>query len=141
MEDLSKGDKKHRAAKSGAKADKKKLNDKKKRGIADVKDRTHNPRAFSVSNIIRTKRTTQRNLDRGQQKEVVSVELLLVIVCRVLCVLCVCSLYGTLALTATADVSVCLSICLPLFIWLCLCLHTLTLPPFPTISPTYHLPL
>ena len=61
-------DKKHNKAKSGAKADKKKAHDKKKRGLSNER---HNPRAFSVSNIVRTKRTQQRNLDRGQKKEVV----------------------------------------------------------------------
>ena len=68
MEDLTKGIKKHRAPKSGAKADKKKAHDKKKRGLST--DR-HNPRAFSVSNIVRTKRVQQRNFDRSQQKEFV----------------------------------------------------------------------
>jgi ribosome biogenesis protein BMS1 len=60
--------KKHRPSKSGAKAKKKDDNSKKKRGLST--DR-HNPRAFSVANIGRTKRTQQRNLDRAQKKEVV----------------------------------------------------------------------
>ena len=66
--DSNRVDKKHNKAKSGAKADKKKAHDKKKRGLSNER---HNPRAFSVSNIVRTKRTQQRNLDRGQKKEVV----------------------------------------------------------------------
>ena len=66
--DLVHGDKKHRARKSGVKAKKKDAKDKKKRGLST--DR-HNPRAFSVSNIGRTKKSQQRNLDRAQKKEVV----------------------------------------------------------------------
>ena len=62
------GGKKHRASKVGAKADKKKAHQKKKSGQSNER---HNPKAFSVSNINRTKRTQQRNLDRGQKKEVV----------------------------------------------------------------------
>jgi ribosome biogenesis protein BMS1 len=62
------GAKKHRAKKSGAKADKKKSNKKKKLGQNDARS---NPRAFSVANVVRTKRTQQRNLDKAQQKEVV----------------------------------------------------------------------
>jgi hypothetical protein len=31
----------------------------------------HNPRAFSVSGIVKTKRTQQRNLDKAQKKELV----------------------------------------------------------------------
>jgi len=31
----------------------------------------HNPRAFSVANVVRTKRSMQRNMDRGQKKEYV----------------------------------------------------------------------
>eukprot|EP00588_Corethron_pennatum_P009510 CAMPEP_0194267306 /NCGR_PEP_ID=MMETSP0169-20130528/1866_1 /TAXON_ID=218684 /ORGANISM="Corethron pennatum, Strain L29A3" /LENGTH=292 /DNA_ID=CAMNT_0039008127 /DNA_START=164 /DNA_END=1039 /DNA_ORIENTATION=+ len=34
----------------------------------------HNPRAFSVANVVRTKRTAQRNLDRSQKKEVVPLD-------------------------------------------------------------------
>lgn len=63
-----KSEKKHRASTSGAKADKKKAHQKKKKGLSNER---HNPKAFSVSNIVRTKRTQQRNLDRGQKKEVV----------------------------------------------------------------------
>ena len=69
MEDLAGGgEKKHRKKKSGAKADKKVLNKKKKLGQST--DR-HNPRAFSVSGIVKTKRTVQRNLDKAQKKELV----------------------------------------------------------------------
>ena len=60
--------KKHRAPKAGVKAKKKILNSKKKLGLP--MDR-HNPKANSVSNIGRTKRTQQRNLDRQQKKELV----------------------------------------------------------------------
>lgn len=66
--DFAKGtEKKHRAPKSGAKAAKK---DHKKKKLGQSTDR-HNPKAFSVHNIVRTKRTQQRNLDRAQKKEVV----------------------------------------------------------------------
>lgn len=60
--------KKHRAPKSGVKAKKKEATKKKKLGLSTER---HNPRAFSVANVVRTKRTQQRNLDRLQQKEVV----------------------------------------------------------------------
>ncbi|CAM9509338.1 unnamed protein product, partial [Discosporangium mesarthrocarpum] len=53
----------HRTSKSGMKATKKR--DKK------GKVERYNPRAFSVANIGRTKRATQRNLDVAQRKEVV----------------------------------------------------------------------
>lgn len=66
--DLLVKSKKHRPAKSGAKAKKKDEHQKKKRGLSNER---HNPRAFSVANIGRTKRTQQRNLDRAQKKEVV----------------------------------------------------------------------
>lgn len=66
--DLARGDKKHRASKTGVKARKK--DDKKKKKLGLSKER-HNPKAFSVANIVRTKRTQQRNLDRAQKKEVV----------------------------------------------------------------------
>lgn len=79
--DLMKGlPKKHHARKSGVKADKK---SKKSKGINKFDDdsdkknkhekgnKQNNPRAFSVANIIRTKRSQQRNLDREQKKEVV----------------------------------------------------------------------
>lgn len=61
---LGKGDNKaHRKSTSGAKANKKK--DK------NGKVEKHNPHAFGVANIGRTKRSAQRNLDRAQRKEVV----------------------------------------------------------------------
>ncbi|CAM9380418.1 unnamed protein product, partial [Ectocarpus sp. 12 AP-2014] len=53
----------HRTSKSGAKANKK----KEKGGKVE----RHNPRAFSVSKIGKTRKTQQRNLDRAQRKEVV----------------------------------------------------------------------
>lgn len=56
--DLLPTNKKHRKAKSKKKANNKSSNQK-------------NPKAFNVSNIGRTKRLQQRNLDRMQQKEVV----------------------------------------------------------------------
>jgi ribosome biogenesis protein BMS1 len=65
---LGKTAKKHRAPKSGVKADKKKDHRKKKLGLPNER---HNPKAFSVSNIGRTQKNIQRNLDRSQQKEVV----------------------------------------------------------------------
>jgi ribosome biogenesis protein BMS1 len=66
--DLVHGDKKHRARKAGVKAKKKDAKDKKKRNLST--DR-HNPRAFSVANVGRTKKNQQRNLDRAQKKELV----------------------------------------------------------------------
>ncbi|CAM9555546.1 unnamed protein product [Sphacelaria rigidula] len=61
---LTKDEKKpHRTSKSGAKANKKR--DK------GGKVERHNPRAFSVANLGRTKKATQRNLDRAQKKEFV----------------------------------------------------------------------
>ena len=68
---LVKTSKKHRVSKTGAKAKKKVDNHKKKRGLSTER---HNPKAFSVANIGRTKRTTQRNLDRAQKKEVVALQ-------------------------------------------------------------------
>jgi ribosome biogenesis protein BMS1 len=67
--DLAKAPKKHRVAKSGAKAKKKKENEKKKRGLTNER---YNPKAFSVANIGRTKKNAQRNLDKAHQKEVVA---------------------------------------------------------------------
>jgi len=60
---------KHKTKKAGRGAKEKKKDKKLKNENARV-DR-HNPRAFSVANIVRTKRTIQRNLDRSQQKEYV----------------------------------------------------------------------
>jgi ribosome biogenesis protein BMS1 len=69
MEDLAGGGaKKHRKKKSGVSADKKDATKKKKLGLST--DR-HNPRAFSVSGIVKTKKTQQRNLDKAQKKELV----------------------------------------------------------------------
>ncbi|CAM9787485.1 unnamed protein product, partial [Laminaria digitata] len=53
----------HRASTSGAKANKK----KEKGGKVE----RHNPKAFSVAKIGKTRRNQQRNLDRAQKKEVV----------------------------------------------------------------------
>jgi ribosome biogenesis protein BMS1 len=66
--DFSKGEKKHKVSHSGAKHDKKVATKKKKLGQSTER---HNPRAFSVANIVRTKKLQQRNLDRAQKKEVV----------------------------------------------------------------------
>lgn len=63
------GEKKHRAKKSGVKKDKKDAKKKKKLNLSTT-DRK-NPRAFNVANIVRTKKTQQRNMDRAQKKEVV----------------------------------------------------------------------
>eukprot|EP01041_Mallomonas_annulata_P014843 gene14843-31523_t len=68
FKDLAKIGKKHRAPKSGVKAKKKSDNKKKKQGLSNER---HNPKAFSVANISRTKRVQQRNLDRAQKKELV----------------------------------------------------------------------
>lgn len=51
----------------GAKEKKKEKKDKVNNNVVDK----HNPRAFSVANIGRTKRGIQRNLDRTQKKEYV----------------------------------------------------------------------
>ncbi|EWM28338.1 ribosome biogenesis protein bms1-like protein, partial [Nannochloropsis gaditana] len=63
VQDVHKG---HRPRQAGAKAKKKEAHQKKKKGLSTER---HNPRAFSVANIKRTQRNTQRNLDRAQQKE------------------------------------------------------------------------
>mmetsp|Transcript_24553 Transcript_24553/g.36613 ORF Transcript_24553/g.36613 Transcript_24553/m.36613 type:complete len:1220 (-) Transcript_24553:1727-5386(-) len=59
----------HKATKAGRGAKEKKKDKKAKKEKSRVEK--HNPRAFSVSNIVRTQRTIQRNLDRGQRKEYV----------------------------------------------------------------------
>ncbi|KAI2510583.1 U3 snoRNA binding protein [Fragilaria crotonensis] len=59
----------HKAKKAGRGAKEKKKDAKDKKDNKRV-DR-HNPRAFSVANIVRTQRTMQRNLDRAQKKEYV----------------------------------------------------------------------
>jgi ribosome biogenesis protein BMS1 len=63
---------KHKKIKSGRGAKEKKKDLKAKKDGTRV-DR-HNPRAFSVSNIQRTQRNIQRNLDRAQQKEYVPLQ-------------------------------------------------------------------
>jgi len=59
----------HKARKEGRGAKEKKKDRKAKKEQTRV-DR-HNPRAFSVANIVRTQRNIQRNLDRAQKKEYV----------------------------------------------------------------------
>jgi ribosome biogenesis protein BMS1 len=59
----------HKNRKSGRGAKEKKKDLKQKQDGSRVE--RHNPRAFSVANIVRTKRTLQRNADRSQQKEYV----------------------------------------------------------------------
>lgn len=59
----------HKTTKAGRGSKEKKKDKKAKKDNARV-DR-HNPRAFSVANVVRTKRTQQRNLDRSQKKEYV----------------------------------------------------------------------
>lgn len=60
---------KHKAVKVGRGAKEKKKDKKAKENNTRVE--RHNPRAFSVANIGRTKRVIQRNLDRSQKKEYV----------------------------------------------------------------------
>mmetsp|Transcript_24586 Transcript_24586/g.51966 ORF Transcript_24586/g.51966 Transcript_24586/m.51966 type:complete len:1176 (+) Transcript_24586:155-3682(+) len=59
----------HKEKKEGRGAKEKKKDEKAKKE-GSRKER-HNHRAFSVANIVRTQRTIQRNLDRGQKKEYV----------------------------------------------------------------------
>lgn len=59
----------HKVRKEGRGAKEKKKDRKAKKDQTRV-DR-HNPRAFSVANIVRTQRSIQRNLDRAQKKEYV----------------------------------------------------------------------
>ena len=66
---LKEAKKSHRKTKAGRGAKEKKKDLKAKKDGTRV-DR-HNPRAFSVSNIGRTQRNIQRNLDRAQKKEYV----------------------------------------------------------------------
>eukprot|EP01035_Chromulina_nebulosa_P018303 gene18303-23988_t len=56
--------KQHKKSKVGAKANKRKSN-------ISSKDKQKNAKAFNVSNLVRTKRIQQRNLDRMQKKELV----------------------------------------------------------------------
>lgn len=57
----------HKVTKSG-RGGKEKKKDRRAKASGTQKER-HNVRAYSVANIIRTQRTIQRNLDRGQKKE------------------------------------------------------------------------
>lgn len=59
----------HKTTKTGRGAREKKKELKSKKD-GQQKER-HNPRAFSVSNVVRTQRSLQRNLDRAQKKEYV----------------------------------------------------------------------
>jgi ribosome biogenesis protein BMS1 len=59
----------HKAKKAGRGAKEKKKDAKDKKDSKRVE--RHNPRAFSVANVVRTQRTIQRNLDRAQKKEYV----------------------------------------------------------------------
>ncbi|KAL7488232.1 hypothetical protein ACHAW6_013816 [Cyclotella cf. meneghiniana] len=59
----------HKSTKSGRGASEKKKTLKSKKD-GTLKER-HNPRAFSVANVVRTQRNVQRNLDRAQKKEYV----------------------------------------------------------------------
>jgi ribosome biogenesis protein BMS1 len=59
----------HKTRKAGRGAKEKKKDLKAKKQNARVE--RHNPRAFSVANIVRTQRNIQRNLDRAQLKEYV----------------------------------------------------------------------
>lgn len=68
-DDLQQTNRGHKTTKSGRGGrEKKKALKSKKDG--NQKDR-HNPRAFSVANVVRTQRNVQRNLDRAQKKEYV----------------------------------------------------------------------
>lgn len=57
----------HKVRKAGRGAKEKKKDRKAKKENSRVE--RHNPRAFSVANIVRTQRSIQRNLDRSQKKE------------------------------------------------------------------------
>lgn len=59
----------HKAKKAGRGAKEKKKDKKQKQ--QNARTERHNSRAFSVANIVRTKRAQQRNLDRSQKKEYV----------------------------------------------------------------------
>lgn len=69
MEDAKQDHHKHKGTKAGRGAKEKKKDKKAKKDDARVE--RHNHRAFSVANIVRTKRTQQRNIDRSQKKEYV----------------------------------------------------------------------
>ncbi|KAL9178696.1 hypothetical protein ACHAXT_003827 [Thalassiosira profunda] len=59
----------HKSTKAG-RGGREKKKEKREARAGSQKER-HNPRAFSVSNIVRTQRNVQRNLDRAQKKEYV----------------------------------------------------------------------
>lgn len=61
----------HKVKKAGRGAKEKKKDAKEKKDNSRIE--RHNPRAFSVANVVRTQRTIQRNLDRAQKKEYVPV--------------------------------------------------------------------
>jgi ribosome biogenesis protein BMS1 len=63
---------KHKQTKEGRGAKEKKKDAK--AGKDGTRKERHNPRAFSVANIVRTQRTIQRNLDRSQKKEYVPLQ-------------------------------------------------------------------
>jgi ribosome biogenesis protein BMS1 len=69
MEDLQQEHHQHKVTKAGRGAKEKKKDKLDKKQGTRVE--RHNARAFGVSNVARTKRTMQRNLDRSQQKEYV----------------------------------------------------------------------
>ena len=59
----------HKTTKSG-RGGREKKKEKRDKKAGNQKER-HNPRAFSVANVVRTQRNIQRNLDRAQKKEYV----------------------------------------------------------------------
>lgn len=59
----------HKSTKSGRGGREKKKEARHK--AAGTQKERHNPRAFGVSNVVRTQRNVQRNLDRAQKKEYV----------------------------------------------------------------------
>jgi len=59
----------HKKTKSG-RGGREKKKEKRAAATGNQKER-HNPRAFSATNIVRTQRNIQRNLDRAQKKEYV----------------------------------------------------------------------
>jgi len=69
MDDLQQSNHQHKAKKAGRGAKEKKKDKKAKKD--NVRVERHNHRAFGVANVIRTKRSIQRNLDRTQKKEYV----------------------------------------------------------------------
>eukprot|EP00948_MAST-09A_sp_MAST-9A-sp1_P000657 g657.t1 len=59
----------HRSRRAGRKADKKKANARKKKGIVLSKHDRNNIKAFTVANRMSARRSLQRNLDREHKKE------------------------------------------------------------------------